>query len=71
MQQVVERRIRDRMTELKISVKALADTTAIPRMTLTRRLTDPASLTLNELERIAAALDTSPIFLATGQGDAA
>lgn len=59
------------MTELKISVKALADTTAIPRMTLTRRLTDPASLTLNELERIAAALDTSPIFLATGQGDAA
>ena len=65
MQQVASR-IRDRMTALDISVKALSDMAAIPRMTLTRRLTDPASLTLNELERIADVLQTSPVFLATG-----
>jgi plasmid maintenance system antidote protein VapI len=59
------------MSACHITVKALADTTAIPRMTLTRRLTDPSSLTLNELERIATALDTSAIYLATGHGDAA
>lgn len=66
MQQVADR-IQDRMTARNITVKALADTAAIPRMTLTRRLTDPSSLTLNELERIATALDTSAIYLATGQ----
>lgn len=70
MQEVADR-IRDRMTACRFTVKALADTTAIPRMTLTRRLTDPASLTLNELERIATALDTSAVYLATGIEDAA
>lgn len=64
--QEVETRIRERMTSQNITVKALAESTAIPRMTLSRRLVDPASLTLSELERIAAALDTSAIYLATG-----
>lgn len=54
-----------------MTVKSLAEATAIPRMTLSRRLTDPRSLTLEELERIATALDTSPIYLSTGRGDAA
>ena len=59
------------MTARHVTVKALADTAAIPRMTLTRRLADPSSLTLNELERIASALDTSPIELYVGHEDAA
>lgn len=67
----VSMRIRQRMEELRFSVKSLGDTTAIPRMTLTRRLADPSTLTLNELERIATALDTSPLYLATGHEVAA
>ena len=70
MQEVADR-IRTRMAAREITVKALADTTAIPRMTLTRRLTDPSSLTLNELERIATALDTSAVELYVGAGVAA
>lgn len=65
MQHVTDR-IRQRMDACSLTVKALAETTAIPRMTLSRRLVDPSSLTLSELERIAAALDTSPLYLATG-----
>jgi transcriptional regulator with XRE-family HTH domain len=69
--QQVSRRIRSRMVARRLTVKALSEITAIPRMTLSRRLTDPSSLTLNELERIAGALDTSPVYLATGSEDAA
>jgi len=69
--QQVSTRIRERMAALDISVKSLSETTAIPRMTLTRRLADPATLTLNELERVAVALDTSPLYLVTGRESAA
>lgn len=69
--QEVATRIRERLDARAMTVKALAEATAIPRMTLSRRLTDPRSMTLEELERIAIALDTSPIYLSTGQDDAA
>jgi transcriptional regulator with XRE-family HTH domain len=69
--QQVSTRIRERMDAQRLTVKALSEITAIPRMTLTRRLADPSSLTLNELERVAMALDTSPVYLATGREVAA
>lgn len=59
-------RIKDQMTALGLSVNSLAEETAIPRMTLTRRLADPASLTLAEIDRLAVALDTSSLWLTTG-----
>lgn len=64
--QGTDNRIRHRMAEVDISVNALADATAIPRMTLTRRLADPSGLTFGELERIADALDVSALYLLTG-----
>lgn len=71
--QGIDNRIRERMDTLAVSVNALAETSAIPRMTLTRRLTDPATLTLSEVDRIAEALSVSSLYLMTGRrtsGDA-
>lgn len=65
MQDIAER-IKDRMEDLGFSVNSLADETAIPRMTLTRRIADPTSLTLAEVDRLARALGTTSLFLATG-----
>lgn len=56
-------RIKTRMGELGTSINSLADATAISRMTLTRRITDPAGFTLGELDRVAAALDVSVLWL--------
>lgn len=50
-------RIREQMQAAGISVNALADATAIPRMTLTRRLARPDTFTLTEIERVATALN--------------
>lgn len=59
-------RIRSRMQELSLSVAALAESAAIPRMTLSRRLADPATLTLAEVDRIAASLNVDPTWLLVG-----
>ena len=59
-------RIRERMASADFSVNSLADAAAIPRMTLTRRLADPTTLTLAELDRIATALGTTSLYLTTG-----
>lgn len=64
--QATSTRIQQRMADLDIRVSALAESTTIPRMTLTRRLNEPAALTLSELDRIAAALEVSPLWLLTG-----
>lgn len=69
--QGIEDRIRQRMADREVSVNALAEASAIPRMTLTRRLNDPATLALSEVDRIAAALGTTAHWLLTGAEDAA
>lgn len=62
----IDNRIRQRMTDTGTSVKALSEATAIPRMTLSRRLVDPDTLALAEVDRIAAALETTALWLLTG-----
>ena len=47
-----------------LSETELATVSAIPRMTFRRRLVDPASFTVSELERVARALSTTAGFLA-------
>lgn len=59
-------RIRTLMDQRGFSVASLAEAAAISRMTLTRRLTDPAGLTLSEIEAVAKALGTEPLYLVTG-----
>lgn len=49
--------LRSRMTNLGVSENALADRAAIPRSTLHRRLADPRSFYLDEIERVADALE--------------
>jgi len=49
-----------------ISETRLADNAAIPRTTFKRRLIDPDSFTLAELERVAGALGTDPAGLWLG-----
>lgn len=49
-----------------ISVASLAEKTAIPRQTLTRRLSDPASFTLTEITRVADVLGLDPADLMRG-----
>lgn len=61
-----EKRIRNRMTAMGLSENALADRTAIPRMTLRRRLTDPKTLTLDEAERICDVLGVTGPWLLFG-----
>lgn len=60
-------RIRNLIKAQDLSVNALAEATAIPRMTPTRRLADPETLTLAEVERIAGALKVKSLWLLTGK----
>lgn len=53
-----------------LSETQLATASAIPRMTFRRRLIDPASFTVSELDRVAAALETTAAYLA-GYGNTA
>lgn len=46
-----------------LSEAQLAVDSAIPRVTLRRRLATPETFTLIELQRLAAALDTTPTDL--------
>lgn len=55
--------IRRQITDRGLSIAALANATGIPRSTLSRHLTNGASLTVNELAAIAAALDFTPTEL--------
>jgi transcriptional regulator with XRE-family HTH domain len=66
-----EKRIRNRMTAMGLSENQLADRTAIPRMTLRRRLANPKSLTLAETERICDVLHCSAPWLIFGINTAA
>lgn len=56
---LVAGKIREEMATRGVSVKELADTTGISRMTLTRRLTGHSSFTIAELAAIAAHFDTT------------
>jgi transcriptional regulator with XRE-family HTH domain len=47
-----------------LSETQLATASAISRMTFRRRLVDPTSFTVSELERVAAALGTTAAHLA-------
>jgi transcriptional regulator with XRE-family HTH domain len=58
-----QERISSLMEERGLTVKALAERAGIPRMTLTRRLADPRTFTLGEVDRIAAVLDVDPLHL--------
>ena len=49
-----------------LSETRLADNSAIPRTTFKRRLVNPASFTLAEVERLAEALSTDPGWLWRG-----
>lgn len=60
-------RIIELRTSLGISETALADTCAIPRTTFKRRLVDPRTITLAELDRLADALNTTPEWLWFGE----
>lgn len=55
--------IADAMTAKGISMNSLADQTGIPYPSIRRSLKAGRSLTLNELRKIAAALDTTPSTL--------
>lgn len=59
-------RIRGLMEASGTSVKGLAEATAIPRVTLSRRLATPSDFTLAELDRIAAALGVTTMYLMLG-----
>lgn len=59
-------RIHSRRETLDISVNKLATEAAIPRITLTRRLADPSTFTLAELDRIATVLGMDSLELLTG-----
>jgi hypothetical protein len=50
-----------------LSHSGLAEKAGIPRMTLSRRMVDPATFTIGELERIAAVLGTTVEALVFGQ----
>lgn len=54
--QTITDRIATGMKDLGLSVKALADETGIPRVTLMRRLDRPETLTIAEVNRISDAL---------------
>lgn len=62
--------ITDRITSLRLaaglSESRLADSSAIPRTTFKRRLVNPASFTLAELENVAAVLGVEPSSLWLG-----
>jgi len=58
MQHIAER-IQARRTDLGLSETQLATASGIARMTLKRRLVDPAAFTLDELERVATVLGTT------------
>lgn len=64
MQQITDR-IRAEMAANGLSVSGLSRKTAIPRVTLIRRLADPTTMTLSEVSRIAEALGISPFDLAS------
>lgn len=61
--QYIADRIEAGMAAREFSVSRLAEASLIPRMTLSRRLADPATFTLAELERIASALGIDPFDL--------
>lgn len=46
-----------------LSESRLADDSAIPRTTFKRRLIDPGTFTLGEMERLAGVLGTDPGWL--------
>lgn len=54
-------RLADLINNAGYNISTLAEAAAIPRMTLTRRLANPASFTLQELDRIAKVLGVTPI----------
>jgi transcriptional regulator with XRE-family HTH domain len=57
--QHIPHRIEAARTAHDLSLTQLAERSGVPRQTLSRRLVDPESFTLGELERIAIVLDTT------------
>lgn len=66
-QSAIATRITELMTARGMSETRLATESAIPRMTFRRRLVDPTSFTVAEIERVAAALDVTPQWLILGE----
>ena len=64
MQHIADR-INSAMKRDGLSLTRLAEASAMPRMTLSRRLADPADFTLGELERVASAIGMTADQLAT------
>lgn len=58
LSQAVAQTVREAMVTADLSELALSETTAIPRVTLRRRLRG-SPFTTDELERVALALDTT------------
>lgn len=62
--------ITTRITALRqasgLSESRLADSSAIPRTTFKRRLVNPATFTLGEMERLAEALEADPAWIWLG-----
>lgn len=55
----IAERITRQMSELGLSIRSLATETGIPHVTLTRRLREPGTFKLIELERLSDALGTN------------
>lgn len=62
----ISERIEARMAELGLSETQTATEAAMARMTFKRRLVDPMTMTVGELERLASALDTNVLWLTFG-----
>jgi transcriptional regulator with XRE-family HTH domain len=65
MQQITSR-IEAAMESLDLSLTRLAEQSGVPRQTLARRLLDPSSFSLGELEAIARVLNSSTEALVFG-----
>lgn len=49
-----------------LSESQLADASAIPRTTFRRRLVAPGTFTMDEIDRLASTLETTPTYLWLG-----
>lgn len=59
----IPQRIEQQRVAAGLSETQLATMSAIPRMTLKRRMVDPSTFKMSELERVAAALDVTVLWL--------
>ncbi len=68
MDELVSQLVEVAMRSANINVESLSETTGIARVTLRRRLKEGASFTVNELDRIATALEVDFLDLVPPRG---